>query len=150
MNVDLAQELLNELGSSLEHLETQQAAILQFLKDEGIVTEDKLAPYLIQAGKASNVRWRAARVRLERLISAAEQKEEQRAEKEKHQAGAAQAPSQNDGKEATGKNDAGGGEASTKSDVASAATEDAAGQHDSEKKSGQDERTRSEDQKTGP
>ena len=70
MNVDLAHELLNELGLSLEHLETQQAALMQFLKDEGIVTDNKLAPYLTQAGKASNVRWRAARVRLERLISA--------------------------------------------------------------------------------
>lgn len=35
MNVDLAQELFNELSSSLEKLETQFAALLQFLKDNG-------------------------------------------------------------------------------------------------------------------
>jgi hypothetical protein len=61
MNVHLAQELLNELGSSLENLEAQQSALLQFLKEKGVVTDDQLAPYLNQAGNASNVRWRAAR-----------------------------------------------------------------------------------------
>ena len=66
MNADLARELLNELGSSLENLETQQAAILQFLKDSGTLTDDQFAPYLTQAGKASGVRWRAARLRLDR------------------------------------------------------------------------------------
>ena len=95
MNINLAQELLDQLGSSLENLETQQAALLQFLKDEGVVTEDKLAPYLAQAGKASNVRWRAAHIRLDRLISAEEQKKEQLAEKDKHPAGTAQASPQN-------------------------------------------------------
>jgi hypothetical protein len=77
MNVDLAKELLNELGSSLENLETQQGALLQFLKDQGMVTDEQLAPYLNQAGNASNVRWRAARVRLERAFSTAEQEEQQ-------------------------------------------------------------------------
>ena len=52
MNVDLAQELLNELGSSLESLETQHAALLQFLKDNGTVTDEQFDPYLTQAGRA--------------------------------------------------------------------------------------------------
>jgi hypothetical protein len=69
MDVHLGQELLDELGSSLENLETQQSALLQFLKEKGIVTDQQLAPYLTQAGNASNVRWRAARLRLERLLS---------------------------------------------------------------------------------
>jgi len=79
MEVQLAQELLNELGSSLENLETQHAALLEFLKGKGIVTDEQLAPYLSRAGDASSVRWRAAHVRLEHLISAAEQSEQQAA-----------------------------------------------------------------------
>jgi hypothetical protein len=83
MNVDLAEELMNELTASLEELEKQQTALFQFLKNTGIVTDDTLAPYLSQAGKASGVRWRAVRVRLEYLISAERAREEKAAEKEK-------------------------------------------------------------------
>jgi hypothetical protein len=93
MNVHLAQELLNELGSSLENLEAQQSALLQFLKEKGIVTDDQLAPYLNQAGNASNVRWRAARVRLERIFSAETEKEPPAAQEQK-QAGAQTLPPQ--------------------------------------------------------
>ena len=99
MNVDLAQELLNELGSSLKNLETEQAALLQFLKDNGVLTDDQFAPYLAQAGKASSVRWRAAHVRLERLFSSERQKEEKLRETEKRQTGAGQAPIQNQDQE---------------------------------------------------
>ena len=80
MNVHLAEELLNELGSSLEALETQNAALSQFLKDKGIVTDEQLAPYINQAGNASNVRWRAARVRLERVFASATKQEEEKTE----------------------------------------------------------------------
>jgi hypothetical protein len=90
MDVHLGQELLDELGSSLETLETQQGALLQLLKDKGIVTDEELAPYLTQAGNASNVRWRAARLRLERLLSAAQEKEEETGKRQKDQATAAQ------------------------------------------------------------
>jgi hypothetical protein len=85
MNVHLAEELLNELGSSLETLETQNAALLQFLKDKGIVTDEQLAPYINQAGNASNVRWRAARVRLERIFASATKEEEKASEKNQEQ-----------------------------------------------------------------
>jgi hypothetical protein len=113
MNVDLAQELLNEFGASLEKLETQQTALLQFLKDKGIVTDDQLAPYLEQAGKVSDVRWRAARIRLAPLISKEKEREEQRekqskeqpAEKEQPQANAPQAPSHDRGKQDQDKQD---------------------------------------------
>ena len=94
MNVELARELLNELGSSVENLETQHAALLQFLKDKGIVAEADFAPYLEQAGRTSSVRWRAARVRLERLFSAETLKEEKAAEKERHSAGGEQGSDQ--------------------------------------------------------
>jgi hypothetical protein len=152
MNVDVAHELLNELGSSLENLETQQAALLQFLKDEGVVTDERFASYLTQAGNASDVRWRAARVRLERLISAEKEKEEQRAEKEQHHAVAAQAPAQNQEKEAKSKNDKGSGEAAPQREAASAnaAMESAGAQSVPGKDSEQNERSAGENKKTSP
>ena len=62
-------EVLNELFSLLEDLETRNEAIQEFLKAEGIVTDEKLKPYFDQAGNAASVRWRAARVRMEHLFS---------------------------------------------------------------------------------
>ena len=44
MNENIAQEVLHELFSSLEALDTQSTAILQFLKRKGIATEEELAP----------------------------------------------------------------------------------------------------------
>ena len=88
--MDLAQELLNELGSSLENLETKQDALLQFLKDNGTLTYEQYAPYVAQAGKSSNVRWRAAHIRLEHLFSAEREKEERLKEPEQNQKGSGQ------------------------------------------------------------
>lgn len=69
MDSAIAKELLDELIPDLERLETQSAAVLRFLKEKGIATEKDLAPFLEEAGKASNVRWRASRLRIERLLS---------------------------------------------------------------------------------
>jgi hypothetical protein len=71
MDENIAQEIFHELFSSLEALETQSAALLQFVKDKGLANEQELARYFENAGNASNVRWRAARVRLDHLISSA-------------------------------------------------------------------------------
>jgi hypothetical protein len=101
--------LLNELASSLESLEAQHAALFQFLKDNGTVTDDQFAPYLAQAGKSSDVRWRAARIRLESLFSRERQNEEKLRENEQHQADPPKAPIQTQEKQAKPEKDGVGG-----------------------------------------
>ena len=76
MNNEAMKEVLNELFSHLEKLETQSEAILQFLKEKKRVTDKQLAPYLEQAGNASGVRWRAARVRINHLLEPEHPEEE--------------------------------------------------------------------------
>ena len=81
-NNNIVQEILHDLFSSLEALETQNTAILQFLKDKGIATDEELASHLEQAGNASGVRWRGVRVRADYLFASAIKAAEQAAEKE--------------------------------------------------------------------
>ena len=68
-NIEPIREILEELFSLLETFETQSTAITQFLKDQGIATDEKLAPYLDRAGNTSSVKWRAARARMQYLLS---------------------------------------------------------------------------------
>jgi len=70
-------ELLKELFSAFEDLEAQSAGTLQFLKDKGLASDDELAPYLEAAAGASEVRWRAARLRMDVLLEAAIQEAEE-------------------------------------------------------------------------
>jgi len=69
MEPSVVEEILDELLPSFEALETQSGAILQFLKDKGIATDEGLAPYLQQARSASAVRWRAARLRMNHVLA---------------------------------------------------------------------------------
>src|SRR5215475_11798709 len=71
MDTAVVEQLLDEMLASLEELETKATATLQYLKDKGHATDEDLAPYLEQAGNASNVRWRAARLRMMSLVSSA-------------------------------------------------------------------------------
>jgi hypothetical protein len=82
MDEKIVQEILHELFGSLEALDTQSTAILQFLKDKGIVNEEEFASHLEQAGNASSVRWLAVRVRINYLLSSAIKAAEQDAKKE--------------------------------------------------------------------
>lgn len=69
------QEVFNELFTHLEKLETRSEGILLYLKEKKRVTDKQLAPYMEQAGNASNVKWRAARVRVERLLTAKDEED---------------------------------------------------------------------------
>jgi hypothetical protein len=82
MNEEVAQEILEELFSSLKSVETQTGAILQFLNDKGLAKQEELAPYIQRAGEASGVRLRAARARIEYLLSSAMKSDEGNAKKE--------------------------------------------------------------------
>ena len=81
MDEKIVEQMLDDLFSSFEDSETQSAATLLFLKHQGLATDEQLAPFLEQAGNASNVRWRAARVRMGALLASAMKTPEAGAEK---------------------------------------------------------------------
>jgi hypothetical protein len=82
MDSAITNEILEELSITLQRVESQSAAILELVKDKGIVKEEELAPYLERASAASSVRWRATRVRLERLLAGLEKSEQQSKDRE--------------------------------------------------------------------
>ena len=86
-NTNIVEEILHDLFSSMEALETQNTAILQFLKDKGIATDEELASHLEQAGKASSVRWRGVRVRADYLFASAIKAAEQESKAATKQSG---------------------------------------------------------------
>jgi len=71
VDIKIAEQLLDEFLPALEALETKSAAVLQFLKDKGLATDDEFAPYLEQAANASNVRWLATSLRMKALLASA-------------------------------------------------------------------------------
>src|SRR5450432_2446303 len=113
MDQKIVQEVLDELFPYFEAVETQSAAVMQFLKVKGMASEEELAPYVKRAENASSVRWRAARARISYLLSAAGEAREKVEEKqpeakphghEKEKAEAAQ-PTAKDNKKKDSKKD---------------------------------------------
>src|SRR3984957_6790046 len=62
-------KIFDEGFTLMEDLETRSVAILEYMKEQGGVSDEKLAPYLDRAAAASDVRWRAARARMEHLLA---------------------------------------------------------------------------------
>jgi hypothetical protein len=62
-------EIFEEVFMLLGDVETRSAVVLEYLKEQGGATEEKLAPYLNRAAAASDVRLRAARARMEHLLA---------------------------------------------------------------------------------
>lgn len=83
MDSKIVDEIMEELSSTMERIETQSTAILEFIKEKGIAKDEELAPYLERAATASSVRWRATRVRLEHLFAGLEKSEQKAEEKKK-------------------------------------------------------------------
>ena len=80
MDENIGKEILDELFSSLETIERQNAALWELLKSKGIVSDEELAPHLEEARGASSVRWLAARVRIDHLIAGATKADQRKAE----------------------------------------------------------------------
>lgn len=100
MDSKIAEQILDELAPTFEAIESQSEALLRFVREKGIASDEELAPYLEQAAAASSVRWRALRVRMGRLFSLAEKSEEEKfAKKDDEQADSGKANSQGNGKE---------------------------------------------------
>ena len=72
MDAKQTSEILDELIPTFQALDTQNTAVLQFLKDKGIANDEQLVPYLKAADSGSSVRWLAIRLRLERLLGSPE------------------------------------------------------------------------------
>ena len=99
MDESAVNEILDEIVSSLEPLEAQSTAILHFLKAKGIATDEDLTPFMEEAKNASNIRWRAFRLRTAALISSAMKPPEEAPQRQKEQPAKAQAADAASGKQ---------------------------------------------------
>lgn len=71
MNTDPAEQVFEELLPYLETLDAQIGAIIQALKNKGVITSEGFTKLVQNADMASDVRERGLRVRMEFLFSSA-------------------------------------------------------------------------------
>jgi hypothetical protein len=62
-------EIFDEVFTLMQDLETRSVAVFEYMQEQGGATDEKLAPYLDRAAGAADVRWRAARARMEHLLA---------------------------------------------------------------------------------
>ena len=62
-------EIFDEMFTLMQDVETRSVALFEYLQEQGGATDEKLAPYLDRAASAADVRWRAARARMEHLLA---------------------------------------------------------------------------------
>ena len=62
-------EIFDEMFTLMQDLEARSVALFEYMQEQGGVTDEKLAPYLDRAAGAADVRWRAARARMEHLLA---------------------------------------------------------------------------------
>lgn len=62
-------EIFDEMFTLLQDLETRSVAVLEYIKEQGGASDEKLAPFMERSAAASDVRWRAARARMEHLLA---------------------------------------------------------------------------------
>jgi len=66
----LIDEILDAVLPPIEAAESQTAAVIQLLRERGILNDDDFARFQEQAENASEIRSRAMRLRLKRILSA--------------------------------------------------------------------------------
>lgn len=69
VTTDQLKQILDELFAQLESIEASNFALLSFFRAKGIGEEKELAKFFDEAANASSVKWRAARVRMEYLLT---------------------------------------------------------------------------------
>lgn len=136
----VAEQILDELLPSFELLETRSEALLQFLTDKKITTDEQLAPYMEQARSASAIRWNAVRLRMNHLLAPAFEASEQSIEERPSEASTKPAEEKRDGSANSDKEHkkqtSGTGESTSESKKDVAAARDRTGEHGFLRRSG--------------
>jgi len=71
MKEELLDEILDAIIPALESSEAQTAALFQVLRQKNVITAEEHARILEQAANAADIKSRAARLRLKRVLSSA-------------------------------------------------------------------------------
>ncbi len=103
MDEKVIDELLDAILPMLASAESQSTAALQAVKQSGALTEEQLAPLIEQASNATEIKMRATRLRLKRVLTAAvsdfENDHKKKNEEEQKSAESAEKKAESDDKE---------------------------------------------------